>query len=294
MTHRPRLLTIAAVIAVVIAGSALLAQERNRTSREVAPRPQNYVHSTVLAIRYGAAPDEVGQTTGRTDEMPIGPEGFAIDGDNVVVLDTVNEHVKYFNREGTVVRDVKVGRGTDLVASGPEEFLVADPTSHEIVKITSSSVERIPVSQPIESFGARTPTVGNARIESTTVSSDETAPPAYDTRLTDDHNGVIVSTKTGKSLPLHTDAQLGSINLLGVDDGGNIYVVVEELLPAQTLDVRRTVRKFSSDGALQAVITIPIDNSTFPARDLLVDGAGTIYHMQPRAEHLLVEKWEAQ
>lgn len=290
---RPQRLTAVAGVAALLLAAALFAREREAPSRDREPKLQTYVSSTVLALSYGSERGQIGRTGGGSDELPRGPESFALDGQNVLILDTVNERAKEFTRAGTVVRDFAVGRGTDLLATRDGNFLVAVPTSQEVVKISGTAVERVHVGEAIESFRARATTTSTQSLSHRT-SLYEVPPSRYDAQFSDDHGGVVLDAQTGESFPVHTDGRLGSINPLGVDDDGNVYVVIEELLPTQMPDVRRSVRKYSPDGVLRAVITIPIDNSTFPARDLLVDGSGAIYHLQPRAEQLLVEKWETR
>jgi hypothetical protein len=293
MTHHQRLIAVAGVAALFLA-AALLAREREMPRHEVKPKLETYVASTVLALSYGSAQGEIGRSQGVEDELPLGPESFALHGDNVVILDTVNQRAKEFTTTGVVVRDVLVGRGTDIVATRDGNLLVAEPASQDVVKVSSSTVERIHVGEAIESFRAPAALASSSRVRTAAVPLADIVQPRYDTRFVDDHAGSVLDAQTGQSFAVRTDERLGALNPLGVDDLGNIYVIVEELLPTQTPDVRRTVRKYSPDGALRAVVNIQIDNTTFPARDLIVDGSGAIYHLQPRAEQVRVEKWETR
>jgi len=293
MTRHRRLIAVAGVAALFLA-VALVAREREMPSHETQPKLETYVRSPVLALQYGSGQGQIGRTEGAADELPLGPESFALHGANVVILDTVNERVKEFTTTGAVVRDVLVGRGTDLVATRDGNLLVADPLSQDVVKVSSATVERIHVGQTVESLRALPTVASSSRARTEAAPLADIVPSRYDTQFVDDHAGIVLDAQTGQSFSVRTNERLGALNPLGVDDRGNIYVIVEELLPTHVPDVRRTVRKYSPDGVLRAIVTIPIDNNTFPARDLIVDGSGAVYHLQPRAEQVLVEKWETR
>jgi hypothetical protein len=277
---------------VILLSAAAIAAERidHSTDRRLnSATLESYERSTVLTLAYGDQRDQIGRTIDIPEELPLGPEGFALAGDGIVILDTLNEEIKQFDTNGRVENAVKVGRGSDIVAIAPNELLVAVPTSQSVVRVRDAATTSVAVAEPVEVFRPEHAKQFARRGSSARVHS--VSPPSYMSRLKNEREGVIENATTGSTFAVRTSERLGSLNVLGADGRGNIFVVVEELLNRNDGDVRRTVRKFSPAGELLAMIEIPIDNHTFPQRDLLVNEDGTIFHMQPLRETLVVQKW---
>ena len=130
------------------------------------------------------------------------------------------------------------------------------------------------------------------------VSSQRLASPAgdavgeFDYTDIDQHTGTIRDRWTGVTLTVRTTENLGSMNVIGVDDAHNVFVAVEQLLDGGPgLSVSKEVRKFTPDGTLRAVIPINIDYAAHPVREFVVTSDGTLYHLLPLKNVLLVEEW---
>jgi hypothetical protein len=117
------------------------------------------------------------------------------------------------------------------------------------------------------------------------------SPEPYSCIKVGDGAGRVTNNATGRSFSVNTENFFGSISYLGTDREQNIYVVVEELLPGDTIQVKKEVRKYTAGGKQIAVIPVNIDYVAHPDKELILDEDGSVYHLLPLKDHLIVEKW---
>jgi hypothetical protein len=92
-----------------------------------------------------------------------------------------------------------------------------------------------------------------------------------------------------RRLPIQVENGVGSVQPLGVDTQGQIYVLVTEMLPGQDVRVDRTVRRYTSDGMLVAVARVPvIGRYMAPERDVILGPDGQVYALLVLSDHALV------
>jgi hypothetical protein len=295
-------------IVVALLVSALFAATAWTAERDVARRHQAgdlYEHGIVLRVPYGNGASEVGLLPDGNDEHSRGPASFAINGDSILVLDSEHGRVIDFDRNGTVRQTMNDVRGVDLATNGSSTF-VLDAATESVVRISSdgsrSTVQGLPSdvlrlekrdTVGYEVGGQFVSLEGTSRVSSQSLASSpgDTAG-EFDYADIDRHTGTVRDRWTGVTLTVRTTQNLGSMNVIGVDDAHDIFVAVEQLLDGgRVLRVAKEVRKFAPDGSLRSVIPINIDYAAHPVREFVVTPDGTLYHLLPLKNVLLVEEW---
>lgn len=262
-----------------------------------------YDVSTIIELSYGESDGRVGLLFGRQDVQAVGPLSFAVTAGQIYVLDTVNERVSVFDRNGQFQRSIPMGYGTDLVVkrdgtiymlnSGESVVIEYQPHSgsqirhpipynfladlkldrEENVSVRVSDEEIYSIAQSVSKVGTR-------------VSGE-----SYSCRILDNYTGAITDNQTGKEIQVSTTQVFGSITCLGTDRHGNIFVIVEKLLPADVISVEKEVQKYTSTGELVATIPVAIDYVAHPIRELIIDDDGNVYHLRPLQDRLLIQQW---
>jgi len=259
------------------------------------PLPLRDIYRSVVAltIPYGSGPREVGFTAGGDDQRALGPLSFALDGESIVVLDSVNQRVVTFDRYSQLTGTIDGVSGTDVAVVSDGVAVLNTATATVVVHTPSGRQQEIEVSpeQATLMIDAATGAVSfktrdrlNANLTSVAAS------PPVEVFGVNDHSGEI-RIAGGLTIPVRTKETFGSIELIGVDRGGNIFVAVEQLLAGPIINVKKEVRKYSSAGLLRTVIPIEIDYAAHPRREFALDADGTLYHLRPLAQHLVVERW---
>jgi hypothetical protein len=268
-------------------------EERARRVHE----PETYNPAIVLAVKYGDATGQLGFVAGGSDQRPLGPLSFAVeaDGSSIAILDSVKQRVATFDRYGALHSIIADVHGTD-VAFMDNGIGVLDTATATLVIHSGGRSREIGVSteQSKLSVDAATGVVSfrERRVSTTSLNADALSPGTEVLRV-DDHGGEI-RTVSGSTIPVRAAKTFGSIDLVGSDKRGNIFVAVEQLLPGPVIDVIKEVRKYSPSGELRAVIPIDIDYAVHPRREFVLDGEGVLYHLRPLADAVVIERWEVQ
>jgi hypothetical protein len=280
------------LLSITLSISLTGASRRDAESRQLLPR-DHYRPVIALAVSYGSGLGEIGFTAGGDDQRPLGPLSFALDGDSLVVLDSVNQRVATFDRYGHLISTVEGVYGTDVAVMPDGVGVLNTATSTLVVHSRDGQQHEIEVSSAQTSLTvAVTRAVAyesDARVAS--ASTAVAASPPVAVFGIDDHTGEI-RIAGGVTIPVRTEETFGSIELVGVDRGGNIFVAVEQLLPGPTINVKKEVRKYSARGLLRALIPIEIDYAAHPRREFALDADGTLYHLRPLAQQLVIERWQ--
>lgn len=267
---------------------------------------ERYSPSTILQLEYGDGDKQVGLISGVEDFRPMGPLSFAVKGEEVYILDEVNEKAKVFTPTGELIRSVQVDEGSsDLAVDSSDRLYVLDSRTNSIAEYDVGSYlpTRIAVNQPVSDLSADPEGVVSAKmrdsstyslVESTGKRNWRLSLEPYTCIKVGDHLGKVINNSTGKAFQVSTEDYFGSISYLGSDREQNIYVVVEELLPSDTIQVKKEVRKYSRGGRQIAEIPVNIDYVAHPEKELILDADGSVYHLLPMKDHLIVEKWSKQ
>lgn len=265
--------------------------------------PERYEASNVLQLEYGEGEKQAGLITGVEDFRPTGPLSFAVKGEAIYVLDEINDQVKAFNRAGDLIRAVEVDQGSsDIAVDAQDRLYVLNSTTNSIAgyEVGSLSAKRQAVGQPVASLSADSKDVVSAKLRNSySYELDQwsgkvgrqASGEAFTCIRDSDRAGRVINNANGQTINITTGNSLGSISYLGTDREGNIYIVVEELLSGDTVDVRKEVRKYSAYGSQLAAIPVNIDYVAHPEKELILEEDGTVYHLLPLKDHLVVEKW---
>ncbi len=102
--------------------------------------------------------------------------------------------------------------------------------------------------------------------------------------------------KTNARQDIAIENRLGSIetlNVIGVDKEGNIYITVEELTYKNRTDekVIRLLRKYTQSGELIAEVELAYSLYAYTLKDLAVTPLGNVFQMLPFPDSLKVIKW---
>lgn len=87
---------------------------------------------------------------------------------------------------------------------------------------------------------------------------------------------------TENEIRIDVPHELGSISLLDIDQEGNSYLLVEELLEGPRIIVETTMRKYTPEGKFQGIARLPIgynERYFLPQRFATVDQNGNLYHL---------------
>jgi hypothetical protein len=254
--------------------------------RERAPLLEHYQKSTVLRVSYGEAPGEVGLVTDVLDEPSRGPESFAITADGIVIVDSVNGRLAEFGSTGKFLRVTETGMVTDVIASPHGALYALDPRNEEVVEAGPTAGNRRELraaavdAEGIEDF---------VRVDS---ERGLLALPGqmerFAIRMTDDHGATVTDHLRKREFRIATAERFGSGRIIGVDDTDAVYIAVEQLLVDDT--VTKEVRKYAGS-RLVARIELELGYEAHPTRELVVDGDGSIYHLRPLRNLIVVEKW---
>jgi len=300
----------------------------------------------VTTLSRGEGTSEVGITEPIIEEEPIGPQAIRVgDNDAVYILDTLNQRILCYDQDKrtfTEIRLLNIGYLRDLALFNQTFFVMG---WDKVLQINSNGelINTFTVAPEIlnHSSGIAVNNAGQAywqvsgdreykivpdgkKLDKDTVSSilrtglsisqnNTGATTSKFTRLDDQHGTLKVFNKYYNPvalIPIEVEHFLGSANLLGVDNAGNYYVLLEELLEnVPAFVVETTVRKFTPEGKQLGAALVPTEGLYFvPHRFVDVAPTGEVYflqvhqdearilrlHFQVRHTSQLAEKWSAR
>jgi hypothetical protein len=231
----------------------------------------------------------------------VGPPALVYDQGKFYILDALNNRI--------LVQDPQTGERVDIPLPGGyfADMLVKDHT------IYLSDFNRPGLLALDVASGQAVP--GSLSVGPNRSSSDLSKFSDFSvvTRRTDDHQGTLTILDAHMvqlaALSIQSEHYLGSARLLGRDDAGNYYVLVEELLenvPAMLVDTG--VQRYAADGTYVDAARLPMQEiSYFPNRPVAIDPQGGAYFLKvtqkqadvvplafsPSAQSTLEERWGA-
>lgn len=262
-----------------------------------------YESTAVLKLEYGDGNHQVGLIVGVEDFRPTGPLSFAVRGEAIYLLDEVNNQVKAFNQGGDLIRAVEVDQGaSDIAVDARDRLYVLDSTTNQIAQYEVGSLRAThqAVDQPVTALSVDSKDTVSAKLRNDySYKVDEWSGKlkrrpsleAFTCIKVGERAGRVINNSSGKTINLTTENSLGSVSYLGTDRDGNIFIVIEELLPGDAINVRKEVRKYSAAGQQLAAIPVNIDYIAHPEKELILAEDGSVYHLLPLKEHVVIEKW---
>ncbi len=92
-------------------------------------------------------------------------------------------------------------------------------------------------------------------------------------------------------ITLNFPSNLACADLIGIDESGDIFVLVEKYISEIPLKVKREVYAISKSGDLLSRILLPNIKYLYTLKDLQIDSAGNLYHLLSFADKVQIVKW---
>jgi outer membrane protein assembly factor BamB len=282
--------------------------------------PKQFTPVEVFQIEWGNDNGQIGllKVPGRN----YGPQSFAVDEGNgkIYILDSTNQYILIYNLSGTLLSSIPISKRSDDLCLGDQENLyILYKVERKVVKYDLNGT--VIATYPL--IDTKSPVTGICFINEKGLffeTADGTSYPLIE-------NGVKVSLetqnqqkilglprnndrfflerkntsqgiirildfkgKTKKEIPvLKKEQNIETLSLIGIDNEKNIYLVVEE--SANSLEVKRYLRKYDREGVLLAEALIPYSNYVYTLRDLGVTKTGKVYQVLPLKKHVKVLMW---
>ena len=250
---------------------------------------ETYGRSTVLQVPYGAAAGQVGLATDMLDAPPRGPESFAVTGDGIAIVDSVNGRLSEFRADGAFVRASTIGPAIDVIPAPDGVLYAFDPANGEVIEamrdrangreLRAASVDTEGLSDFVEVDAERG------------LLSLPGAAERFSIQLVDAHRAVLSDHARRIEIAIVTVERFGSARVIGVDDSEAVYVAVEQLLPGDV--VSKEVRKYVGQ-RLVARFEVELEYEAHPTREFVVTGDGSVYHLRPLRNLTVVDKWSKE
>jgi hypothetical protein len=216
--------------------------------------------------------DKLTMTQGGEDEEPDGPDSFDVLPDGGFVLgDPLAKRLAVYDSQGRYQREAPLGFAPRAVQAQANGLML---------------VEKGPTGEwfSVDPAGRATPA---ARPASDADSGRILAPDrAY---LPGPGGG------EGGGLPVvleNTQARLVSVEKLGADSRGRVYVALETSWRTDEVAVEKIIRKYAPDGGLLAEIRdIPLDYYVAPAQEFRLRDTA-VYQLMPRAGEVRIHVWD--
>jgi len=178
--------------------------------------------------------------------------------------------------------------GNERQAIGPSAFevdrqgdyLVADPVHHQRVRV--SLVTGNPVVSGAGALSFRP-----------SVNADDGVREVRVTKCNAEA-GLISLGPAGRKIQVEIGAALASIRLIGVNSGGDIYLVVEQFKERRKLAVDRLVLVLDSTGELKARMPVLDRPAVHPDRDFMLGPDDVLHRMVPGTQAVRFIRWEVR
>jgi len=280
----------------------------------------------VMRIPWGTGPGKVGLF--KTPERNYGPQSFAINEltKKIYILDSVNSRILVYNEEnGNFARSIplKKPRGDDIALEDEKSIYVLYLAEEKVIQYSLEG--QILHSYEIPDFKDMRPVSGIYFVEGKGLffqTSDQKLFPLFSFEnggkmelrseqihekasvglLLKNLKSAFVKRESGnmasvtinnlKEITIHRhEHDICGLYVIGNDDAGNIYLIVEELLSSNPIQVRRYLMKYSEDRNLLADTQCPYNNYAYIFREFRVTSNGIVYQMIPFSDYLEIIKW---
>jgi cell wall-associated NlpC family hydrolase len=279
----------------------------------------------LLQLPQGSADSMVGITPPHSEVTPLGPQALTSDENGqLYLLDSLNQRVFKLDPQTQVLTTIPLshtGFYKDLVVRA-NNFYLLDLSANMVRQTTASghslqtypftaqskrglsglsltAVNEVRVQNQNASESPLTPQTlidwfgpqaqAQVTLSGLSVTHAETTYRSYFTRLNPQSGHLQISTPQNQAvvtLSLTSKYHLGSMLLQAVDNAGNFYVLVDQLLPnVPAFVVDTALYRFDSAGNLLNVAPLPIGESYFlPQRYVTITNDGQAYFLQVQAE----------
>jgi hypothetical protein len=260
---------------------------------------------TVLKLNWGTGDDEVGFR--QAPEANYGPQAFAVNEESVLLLDSENGWLKVFTN----------GKLQDKYRIPPyaDDFYFTSPENYFILNQNRINFYR--EGECVGDFQPASPRIliqfiqplGGDRFALNLADGRHLL---YDRKMSyspDVHTGWQISQDrqiqlfrqssaeaqirvNGKQFTHRfTEDNLASLNYLGSDLQGRLFMNFEFFIQQVPLYIRREIAVLSPAGQHLLTLDVPVNNFTHIFRDVFVDNAGVLYRMISTAEGIEIVRW---
>lgn len=291
-------------------------QNDNRTSGPTSSSEKNKAenYSVVLTVPIG----EAGISYANVDEQesePWGPGGFAIDDDgNALIVDTVANRILRFRSDGSQLPPITVPDAVGMtdVATYEGNVYLLDEAARvpAVVSVTTDGqVERREFSSKrltkgmtgvaTESNGAvllERDRVSNRLVDNSRALSSALLAKPYSVKVPTLQSQMstggrgFVSLGSQNFVEIKVDNLIAGLKVLRVTADGSVFVLVDEIVPAATVDLDETIRRYDDKGMLRGTARVPIhDMNTYVENNVGVDKQGQAFAAISRGTFQLVK-----
>lgn len=315
-------LMVCLTLIVFVAGiySAKSNHAAERASTFIQASPSNVVFSIPVGsegISYAYTDTEEAEQWGPSS-LRLGPDG------SFLIVDSVSNRILRFDRQGNKLQTIPVNDAvgiTDVVMDDSNIYALDEsamtPTIFRVSQ-TGQVLGREALPASVRREGLSGITRGESgevlmELEGGTSTRRLTGGEAFERALRGNRFSVNISERArpdGRarrrqqvgsrariSLPggiatIDVDNRFGSVDVLSVDNAGNVYVLVEELTSAPEILVDQTIRRFRADGTLTGVARVPMNSYTNVRHNVAVSPNGEVYALVTKRDHAEVIRLE--
>lgn len=262
--------------------------------------------TTVLKLNWGSGDNEVGFR--QAPEANYGAQAFAVIGQSVLLLDSENGWLKEF-AHGQLQRKYKIPPYAD-------DFYFASPQSYAVLAqnriyfyrrgVVTSEYQPASPKMLIQSFhlleeGRFAVNLADGRYLLYEVKSRQISDVQPGWKISDNRHIQLLRRSSAEAKirvngTLFTEQfpeeNLASLNYLGSDRQGRLFINFEFFVRQVPLRIRREIAVFAPDGQRLLTLNVPVNNFTRIFRDVFVDSSGALFRMISTEEGMEIVRWE--
>ncbi|MEK8020082.1 MAG: hypothetical protein VSS75_024680 [Candidatus Parabeggiatoa sp.] len=224
----------------------------------------------------------------------FGPPSFAVNdaGSTVYLLDAANERLVVINQNTFSTLTLPSNQANDLCLLDNRLYLLFGEQKQVIVyNFWGRRLKTYPLPDSPLSLQCHTDVIVETfngefyRLNAPTVPIK----PPYTVKRTSSSQW-----RVRRSEPLIINSgTVESLDIIGVDQTGNLYIAVEELINEglQTENVKRFLRQYSPSGEWLAEVELPYSLYAYTLKDLIVTAAGDVYQILPLKNSFEIIQW---
>jgi len=223
-----------------------------------------------------SAQSEMGKlvvTLGSADELPEGPDGFDVTANGAyLITDPLRKRIAVFDGNGAYRSEWQIGFAADSVTI----------LSDNLVQVRE----------------AKTGELHLFNLEGKPASGNTTTAEPGEARLTAPNTAIVTwAAATGRQgAPLEIDFDKAGLKMLSVqpiamESSGIGYVAIESTAGGDSVDLKKTVRRYGADGKVIAETTeLPLDYFVRPTDEIRVR-KGVVYQLMTTMSEVRINVW---
>jgi hypothetical protein len=303
-------------VLVVLTAGFYSAAKSNHPGQPTTTVVQASAGNVVFSIPIGGEGIRYANTDAEESE-PWGPSALRLGPDgSFVVVDSVGNRILRFDRQGNRLQTIPVSEAvgiTDVVLDEHNIFVLDEsamtPTVFRMSR-TGEVVGRETLSPAVRKEGLSGITKGETgevlmELQGGVATRKLTGGESFDGALRGNRFSVNVSNRPQAqylsrariSLPggvatIDVDNLLGGVDIISVDNSGNVYVLIEEVTSTPEINVDQTIRRLRPDGTVTGVARVPMNSFTAVRHNVAVSPEGYVYALVTKRDRVDVVRLE--